>query len=317
MTIKDPVYSSFTISSPLALELIATPAFQRLREINQFGIPAAYYHLCGYSRYEHSIGVYILLHHLDASEDEQIAGLLHDISHTAFSHLIDWVIGDSEKEDYQDKRHLTVLKQPEIAGILQRYQLEPEDIADYHRFALLEKDAPDLCADRIDYALRESDPQIARTCLPHLKAFAGEIVFTDKAAALIFARNFLQKQIEHWGGYEATTRYRLLAQILRQALQAGDISIEDFSLTDAHVISQLQRTNKKEYLEVLELLTKKNLDFLPRSQTVTKKKFRHVDPKVLIDSAVRPLSALDQNFKAALQQAKEENDRGIYAGILA
>lgn len=72
--------------------------------------------------------MYILLNRLGASEEEQVAGLLHDISHTAFSHLIDWVIGDSSKEDYQDKRHLSVLLENEIAQILSNYGYSSKNI---------------------------------------------------------------------------------------------------------------------------------------------------------------------------------------------
>ncbi|MDP3982740.1 MAG: HD domain-containing protein [bacterium] len=315
MTIKDKVYSEFKITSPIILELIKTKAFQRLKGISQFGVPNKYYHLDGYSRYEHSIGVYILLNRLGASEEEQVAGLLHDISHMAFSHLVDWVIGDSSKEDYQDKRHLSVLQEKEIAQILSKYGYSSENIADYHRFGLLEQDASDLCADRIDYAFRESATEIAEQCLPDLKVFNGKIVFSLEESALLFAENFLNRQIQHWAGYEAITRYVLLADLLKKTIQDKVINLEDFLVTDDFVINKVIKANKKEYLKVLNLLENKNLNFLARSNVSTKKKFRYVDPKILINGKLERLSVLSKEFSKKLEKARRSNDKGTYSGI--
>ena len=186
MLIRDDIYQGFEITSTVILELLETEAFQRLKRISQFGMPDEYYHINGFSRYAHSLGVYALLNKLGASEEEQVAGLLHDVSHAAFSHLVDWVIGDIEKEDYQDKRHLSTLLQPELSGVLERHGYSPHEIADYHRFGLLEKAAPDLCADRIDYLLREVGFEAAWMCLPQLRVFNGEIVFAEEDSALFF-----------------------------------------------------------------------------------------------------------------------------------
>ncbi|MBI1961369.1 MAG: HD domain-containing protein, partial [Parcubacteria group bacterium] len=90
-TVDDRVYGRWEVRDPLALSLIALPAFQRLYQVGQygsywFGLPNA-----NTNRAEHSLGVYYLLKHFGASYEEQIAGLLHDISHTVFSHVIDYV----------------------------------------------------------------------------------------------------------------------------------------------------------------------------------------------------------------------------------
>lgn len=72
---------------------------QRLKGISQFRIPDKYYFKDNYSRFEHSIGVMVLLGKLGASQEEQIAGLLHDVSHKAFSHVYDWVVVDYSGSD--------------------------------------------------------------------------------------------------------------------------------------------------------------------------------------------------------------------------
>lgn len=316
MVINDKLYSSFTINSQVVLELIKSLAFQRLKGVSQFGLPDKYYHLDGYSRYEHSLGVYILLHKLGASEAEQVAGLLHDISHTAFSHLIDWVIGDSTKEDYQDNRHLSVLSDKQVADVLYKYGYSPEMVADYSKFGLLERDSPGLCADRIDYSLRESPLEIARQCLPCLRVFNGEIVFSTTKSALVFAENFLDRQLQHWAGYEAITRYVLFSDLLRTAMQDKVIALEDFFITDEFIVSKLLQADKAMYLNLLHLLEKKNLNFLKKSAVVTRKKFRYVNPKILKNGKLVKLSDISEVFSQKLAQARQSGAVGTHAGIL-
>ena len=105
MEIKDDIYISHRIEDKSLVSLINSSSVQRLKDISQLGIPDEYSHRKGFSRYEHSLGVLILLKNLGASLEEQVAGLLHDVSHTPFSHVMDWVIGDPSKEDYQDNIH--------------------------------------------------------------------------------------------------------------------------------------------------------------------------------------------------------------------
>ncbi len=81
--IYDKVYGKEKIKEPVLIELINSDSIQRLKGISQFGMPDEYYHLKTFSRKEHSIGVLILLRRMRANLEEQVAGLLHDVSHTA------------------------------------------------------------------------------------------------------------------------------------------------------------------------------------------------------------------------------------------
>ncbi len=57
-----------------------------------------------------------------ASLDEQIAGLLHDVSHTVFSHVGDFVFNfESKKDAYQDSCHEWFLKKYGIEEILSKH----------------------------------------------------------------------------------------------------------------------------------------------------------------------------------------------------
>ncbi len=317
MLIQDKIYGDFKITDPIIVELMGTAAFERLKGVCQFGIPDKYCSNKGYSRFDHSVGVYILLNRYGASEEEQVAGLLHDISHTAFSHLIDWVVegGNKQKEDFQDKAHLSVLKQPEISSILKRCGYTAEGIANHHRFKLLESEIPNLCADRIDYTLRQFTRTMVEACLPKIIIFQKEFIFSDEQSALIFADNYLRLQVTEWAGYEACTRIILLSGILKKAIKSEDLSINDFWQTDDFIINKIIRTNKKEYLDILKLLEKKDLRYLPKGTETVVQKFRHVDPKILIDDKTLRLSELNNDFKMRLEKAKGDNSLGVLPGV--
>jgi len=101
MQIHDRVYGEVQIDNPVLIELMHSAPLQRLKRINQAGVAQYVLPRKNITRYEHCVGVMILLKRLGASLEEQIAGLLHDVPHTAFSHVIDFVFA-SERHDYHE-----------------------------------------------------------------------------------------------------------------------------------------------------------------------------------------------------------------------
>lgn len=307
----DPVYGRFSAASPVLVELIESPSLQRLKGIAQFGLPDEYYHIAGYSRFDHSVGVMRLLQILGASEEEVVAGLLHDMSHTAFSHVVDWLMGDTTKEDMQDKNHRDMVRGSEIPGILSRYGYDVERVCDPHRFSLLEQPSPGLCADRVDYALRELPSDVCSSLLSELTVADGGIVFSSHDAARRFAEEFLRMQIEHWGGFEAKSRYLLLVWVLRTALERGVINFQDLWKDDGFVLLKLIAAGHADHLKILAVLESRSLRGLPLLSTPVKCKFRCVDPKYLDEGWTVRVSETDKDFSDLLERARTQNDRGM------
>lgn len=101
--IRDPIWQNIWIE-PIALRLIDTAAFQRLRRVKQLGLAYLVYPGAIHTRFDHALGVYHLagraLRLLERSgelaavgERERailpLAGLLHDIGHYPFSHTLE------------------------------------------------------------------------------------------------------------------------------------------------------------------------------------------------------------------------------------
>lgn len=314
LQVEDRLYGSFEVSSPLLIDLINCPPVQRLKRVNQFGIPDDYYHYKNFSRFEHSLGVMYLLKQLGASEEKQAAGLLHDVSHRAFSHTFDWVVTDRTRgevsEDEQDKLHSDFILNSVIPAILQRYGYDPSRVVDYHNFGLLEQDIPDLCADRVDYCLREI-PERGRVILPGLVVGDGQIVCVDEKNAAMMGRLFLDRQVTHWGEEQAIRRYYYFSQALKIALEAGELSFDDFLQDDKYVFAKVEKSTDPRVKTLLEMVKDPQVPQLAEKVVRVHKKFRHVDPLFKTSLGLMRLSAVDHEFAYLLVSARIQNSQGV------
>jgi HD superfamily phosphohydrolase len=313
--IRDRLYGKFEVSEPVLLELVVSKPVQRLKKIEQLGLPYRYYPWSGFSRYEHSVGVMLLLRRFNASVEEQVAGLLHDVGHLAFSHLSDWIFGSLKDEESHEQISHKLIHGREIGSILSRYGLDPSRISDKERSTLLEQRAPDLCADRIDYVLRESwsnlGQNIAPKTLKNLIIPEDKFVFNSVESADLFAKSMLGLQRNHWGHPDAFRRYHLFADILRLAMKVGTISESDFYTHDEAILLKLEKSRDLNIKKGLSLLKLKRLP-IPQSGRIIRKKFRFSDPLVLDrKGTLRRLSELDPSFKQFLTREKRHNKKGI------
>ena len=91
-------------------KLVNSKTLTRLKWIGQNGglnyAPSPQGIVSKTSRYDHSVGAMILTLQVGGTVDEAIAALLHDVIHTAFSHVIDFVVGSagvSYHENHKDR----------------------------------------------------------------------------------------------------------------------------------------------------------------------------------------------------------------------
>ena len=102
MQYDDDLYGKVEIVEPVLWDVIASDALQRTKGISQHGITALLGITPPFSRFDHAVGAMLLLRRLGASLEEQIAALLHDVSHTAFSHVIDYVFHNHSGQSYHE-----------------------------------------------------------------------------------------------------------------------------------------------------------------------------------------------------------------------
>ena len=98
-TVHDPLHGHVHISQ-LESMLISTREVQRLRRIQQLGLADIAFPGANHTRYEHSIGTMhvanMMGHALGLEEQEilkiRVAGVLHDVGHSAYSHSVESVL---------------------------------------------------------------------------------------------------------------------------------------------------------------------------------------------------------------------------------
>jgi len=269
MKYTDLVFGEFEITEPVILEIINNQALQRLKDIDQAGYrpfwvkPDVKINKYDHSRFAHSLGVYLLLKKYAASFDEQIAGLIHDVSHSAFSHCIDYVLdsGSETEQNHQDNLFDSFVRKTEIPNILKKYGLDLEYILDDENFPLKEKGLPDLCADRIDYSLRtavifgELNEKGKSYLLENLEVENNNWVFNNLESAKQYAELFFKLNTVHYAGLRSAIMFKVVGDCLKYALFKEYISEEDLYTTDSVVIEKIQMFLDKD--EKLKLFWKR------------------------------------------------------------
>jgi HD superfamily phosphohydrolase len=319
MQYSDRIYGPTEITEPIIQEIITSEAMQRLLKVNQYG--ASFYrfsHLTT-NRFEHCVGVYLLLRKFNATLEEQIAGLLHDVPHTAFSHVVDFVFGGSEVGTFHEEFHKAVVMNSTLPSIFTKHGFSINTVLDKHRFRLLERDLPDLCMDRVDYFFRDlvtdrmlTLPQ-AQAILSKMIRFEDTIAFDDAAAARTFADYFRQGDQQLWGHPLQAALYYLFAEALKTALFENIITFKDLFSVDEVVYEKLAnsshpliKTNlaRVKHIQVVE--DPVHYDFYIRT------KIRMVDPYVVSGSAPVRLSYLDEDFRAMQEAYRAKRQAGYY-----
>lgn len=319
MHYNDSLYGDCEITESVLLDLMASDAMQRSKGIAQHGITALLGITPPFSRFEHAVGVMLLVRRLGANLQEQVAALLHDVSHTAFSHVIDFVFDDHSGQSYHEEKKLEFVAGSDIPAILARHDMDWHDVMDEAQFSLLEQPSPALCADRLDYFLRDleflklANRQEIQTALASLVTRDGKIVVNNRAAARWLAYTFIETDRASWSSFREVGLYQLAADAIKAARQTGLIEEADIWGTDAalwHKLNSAEDHNIKTLMTLLSPATRFVWDEAKPDFRVTTK-VRSIDPPVVEGNSVQALSMLDPTF-AQSRQAYLDSKQGLW-----
>jgi uncharacterized protein len=174
-TYHDPLHGAIALDrddpvEALLIQLIDTPAFQRLRRIRQLGPASLTFHGAESSRFTHSLGVMAVArrafdwleeHHpqlLPYRAAVLCGALLHDIGHGPFSHTCEEIFG-CEHEHWTERilqesppiRSLLDQYDPSLLGQIQQIYRKQHPIACVWQLV-----SSQLDCDRLDYLMRDS-----------------------------------------------------------------------------------------------------------------------------------------------------------------
>lgn len=309
MRIDDVIHGSAEIEHPLLIDLIESAAFQRLRGVLQAGITGLLDITHPHTRYDHSLGAMLVVRRLGGGIEEQAAALLHDISHTAMSHVMDHVFDSPLSQSYHDHEQANYVGNSDIPAICRRHAVDWQQLLDESAWPLLEQPSPALCADRIDYFLRDAFylhiltlADIGRIWA-HLAVHDGRIVFNELATARLFAERFMQTDDDCWANFWEVGLYEVTGRAIRRGLEVGAIDQRDVWGTDRPLWHKLRAFDDAELQARLALVSAETEFVHDPAQpdfTVTTK-IRTIDPHVLHENELKSLSAWDAEY-AKLRQ---------------
>ncbi len=245
--ITDRIYGNIEITEPVLLELIESPTLKRLEGIDSAGYFEPHFPGTSRTRFEHSIGVMHLLKMYGAPIEEQVAGLIHDVSHSVFSHAIDYVLseGSGAKQHHQDNLHIQYVKSSDIPAIVAKYDLAVDYILNDENFPLKERELPDLCADRIDYSFREGvlfgeiSTSEALEFLNALRIHDRQWVFTDQVVARRYADVFCAMNSKYYSNVQSAVMFYSVGSFLKHGLKQHYITLDDLYTTDNDVLKKI------------------------------------------------------------------------------
>ncbi|UOQ46418.1 HD domain-containing protein [Halobacillus salinarum] len=322
MLLSDEIYGDFRVEKVVE-ELINSFPVQRLKGIHQGGAGYLVNPDWNVTRYEHSIGVMLLIRILGGSIKEQIAGLLHDVSHTAFSHVVDFVFGN-QHENYHEQIYHSVVGDSEIPEILGKFSYNCEELLfDDSKWTLLEQPAPELCADRVDYTLRDMyryghiSKQEVQAFLNDLQAVNGEMYLRSINAAEWFVQTYYKEVIDFFMDPLNIFSNDRLAKTLKLALDKQMIDIHDFLNEDDALINKIKTMEDEELNEILDLIhpyvnvqeDEVNYDLHRKS------KVRLIDPSIINGQGIQRASVLSERVKKMNNAAYEKSIKGTYVRI--
>lgn len=299
------MYGHYEIE-PIAQELLALPELQRLDGISQMGYLPQARKEQDYTRLEHSLGVYALECLIADTQEARISGLLHDVSHTAFSHCTEYAV---EREDVtsmtmQDDMHPDYIRSSGIPDILEQHGIDTDRIIHEANFPLLERNLPDLCSDRIDYCLRGGyyAGYVSSTGIKELLGGfnsnfylkQNQWVFNSPAAAMEFASLFKVQNDNEWSGIDTAAMFYGTGMFLQRAFELELTDHSQLHRTDNELLADITPhiTEDEQLTRYWAIMNRELTAYIDEStyEVELPVKSRAVNPLVLHKNIVRRLS---------------------------
>ncbi|MBR5344680.1 MAG: HD domain-containing protein [Clostridia bacterium] len=308
-------------------EIAQVPAVRRLQNIGmncgcEYTSFPRFRGLAPYSRFDHSLGVALIVWHFTQDRAQAVAGLLHDIATPVFAHVVDFMRGDYLKqESTEDQTVRLITASDELLQMLKRYDLTVEDVCDYHRYPIADNETPRLSADRLEYTIgnginfgictEESARRFYNDFVIGVNEDGqNELMFSHRESAKGFATVALECS-RIYVSDEDRYAMQILSELLYDAIQRDVIHEDDLYTTEPEVIGRLSedpcsKAQWEEYCAYSRILHGKQPGPEANWRKVMAKK-RWIDPMVKGSGRVSQLfPALANDLKAFLHSSQDD-----------
>jgi len=276
---------------------LKSPSLMRLKNVGYFcGMDFASKEIYNFqeyiSRYDHSLSVSLLTYQLTKDKKATLAALFHDIATPCFSHVIDYMNGDYEKQESTEEFTEYILKNDNyFVNCLKEDNIELDDVINFKNYSIVDNDRPKVCADRIDGIILTGIGWTKNINKKDIENIINDLVivnneFNEKEIAfktIEVATKVLEisKTIDvYCHSNEDNYMMQLLAQITQFAINKKYISYEDLYHYDELALFKLWKQCNDNHLNMLikkfETITLKDIPHI----NLPNVKNRHINPIV-------------------------------------
>ena len=209
-----------------------------------------------YSRLDHSISTALMTYHFTGDKLQTILALFHDMGTPAFSHCVDFMLGDAKNQSKAEKSVKDiVMGSANLKELLKKDRIPLDAFDDYESYPVVECSKPKICVDRLDgvfslnYILLNnfSIAQIKEVYknMAVLKNEFGEeeIGFLNTESAELFFDMATKYALEMQGNEDKYVM-QFIADNLKLLIREGKITHEDlYKLGEQEVLAIAKRIN--------------------------------------------------------------------------
>ena len=279
------------------VKYLDVPSLIRLKKVGYFcGMDYASKNVYDFreyiSRYDHSLTVSLLVYKLTKNKEATLAGLFHDVATPCFSHVIDYMNEDYEKQESTEEYTEEILRNDKyLKKCLLSDNISIDDIIDFKKYSVVDNDRPKLCADRIDGIILTGIGWTKNVTFESIDSIVNDMMIfknEDNEDEIGFKSKSIGKLVMDMS--ETMDMYchsnydnymmQLLAQITKLSIQKGYISYNQLYYYNEEELFQLLKSKKDN--EIDNLIYKfENIKFedIPRINIDGIKK-RNINPLV-------------------------------------
>ena len=244
------------------------------------------------SRYDHSLTVALIVYKLTHDKKATIAGLFHDIATPCFSHVIDYMNKDHEKQETTEEYTDFVIENDIwLCHCLEEDGIYLGDIVDFKKYSIVDNDRPKACADRIDGVVltgigwtKNISKNDIKNIVMAMRMFKNENEELEIGFNSLEVAKLVLKVSESIDSYRHSKEdfymMELLAKITKYAIDMNIICYDDlYKLNEKELFNILEESSDLYLKElIMEFKTKKKEDI--EDVKVSNVKIRDLNPLV-------------------------------------
>ncbi len=284
-----------------------------------------------YSNLDHSVGVALIIWNFTHDKKQTLAGLFHDIATPAFKHCIDFMNGDSEKQESTEERTTDIIKNSkDIMALLDRDNIKLEEISDYKIYPIADNETPQLSADRFEstfssgltlhrvWELDKIRKIYSNVIVTKNEQGVDELAFKDK----IICEEFIQIISELWPVWvcdKDRVVMQFIADMCKSLNKINKLNIDDlYSLSEKEIINKFKNCddqylkNAWETFSNCDKVFKSEMKIADKYFTKVKSKIRYVNPLVIENNTAERIYDVSAKAKECIDNYLKLPKGGYY-----